>query len=267
MTYADLNRWADSLAAEIGPQGEAETVVGALGERRPATIAALIAIWKAGAAFLPLDPLQPPERLAGMIRQTGCNLAIGSEAAIELPGWSGRWISAGRTPPPNAPPCPATPDDPARLAYVAFTSGSTGTPKGVQVEHGTVGNYLAAVVALFPIGPDDRVLQFASLGFDVALEEILGPLWAGGQVVLADRDELLDPGRRAAVMTEARVTIAIVTPSALEGLDPDGMCYVVEIRSGPSYRTYMYQDPQYKNSPEAQHMTKIVNIFSEEFGV
>ena len=104
---------------------------------------------------------------------------------------------------------------PENVAYVIYTSGSTGRPKGVVVEHRQAVNFLLGMIETWDMGPADAVLQFASLSFDVSVMDMFVPLLAGGRVVLAPPETLHSPPRLAALMREAGVTFACLTPSVL----------------------------------------------------
>ena len=226
-TYAELDARANQIAARLARAGLGP---GALaGVCLPASLdrlAVLLAIFKAGGGYVPLDPGLPPARLGFMIADTGMALIITDAAArASLP-----------------PDCPAAvirldreqddreQDDrqatagldragvgPGSPAYVLYTSGSTGRPKGVVVEHASVTGFLHGMISQQQLGPADVTLQFASLGFDVSVLDTFAPLLSGGRVVLAPAAVLHSPPALAALMRARRVTFACLPP-AVAGL-------------------------------------------------
>ncbi|MEV7969497.1 amino acid adenylation domain-containing protein [Sphaerisporangium sp. NPDC088356] len=207
-TYAEL----DERARRLAPLLRGHEVVGVCLGRSPGTIVTLLAVWYAGAAYLPLDPEYPPERLAGLIRDAGVSLVVTDEADGVPSGTQGspfpsvstvttvKVDKAGRAVLPGtggaAWPYPeglADPDPgedsggegrPGAGAYVIYTSGSTGAPKGVVVEHAGLAERVRWMAADYGLGPGDRVVQFASLSFDTHAEEIYPALAAGATVVM-----------------------------------------------------------------------------------
>ena len=187
VTYAELNRRANRLAHHLrrlgaGPEG----VVGVCLERSAELVAALLAVLKAGAAYVPLDPAYPAERLETMVRDCGARLlvtrrGVGADlpagaAIVDLDADRAEIAAASEGDPGVA-------VDPAHLAYVIYTSGSTGTPKGVMVPHGALANHTASALRAYQIAAADRVLQFASPSFDASAEEIYPALAAGAALV------------------------------------------------------------------------------------
>jgi amino acid adenylation domain-containing protein len=184
LTYDLLNRRANRMAHSLIRSGAGPgSVIGICAERSVDTVAAVLGVLKAGAAYLPLDPAWPEERRNFMAQDAGALLVISSEW---LAG-AGHWGAESN---------PAAGAGPRDLAYVLYTSGSTGRPKGVMVEHGALVNHAFACGERFGLTQSDRVLQFASLGFDVAAEEIF-PTWAAGGCVVLSPDPAPLPSRLA----------------------------------------------------------------------
>lgn len=195
LTYRELNHAANRLAHYLQSIGVGnETLVGVCLDRSLDLAVALLAILKAGAAFMPLDPDYPRQRLALMIedarplliltqRQHAAELPNGLIPVLCLDTESVRSAIA-EFPPDLAPTSSATTDS---LAYVIYTSGSTGKPNGVEITQRAMVNHSHAVAGLYKLSPSDRVLQFASLSFDIAVEEIF-PSWLQGSAVIF-RDE------------------------------------------------------------------------------
>ncbi|HEY0736083.1 MAG TPA: amino acid adenylation domain-containing protein, partial [Herpetosiphonaceae bacterium] len=188
LTYAELERRANQLAQLLrAGDVRAESIVGVCIERSAEAVVALLAVLKTGAGYLPLDPEYPHERLNYMIQHASITALITRQALLpELPAFVGTIICVDR----DAAPIerqPATPPpveiQPQQLAYLIYTSGSTGRPKGVVVSQQALANHALAFVRRYALKPGDRVLQFASLSFDVSAEELFPTLIAGATVV------------------------------------------------------------------------------------
>jgi len=196
LRYGELDRLAGDLARRlrglgIGPEDRVAIGV----ERSPRMVVALLAVLRAGGAYVPLDPAHPVERLALILGDVGAAalLTDGRSAAMRqaaalagVPAIDLAEEGAPLTPVPRA---RAAVDsgqavDPDQLAYVIYTSGSTGSPKGVMIRHGGLARYVAAARRQLALSPADRVLQFASLGFDTSVEEIFPCLASGAALVL-----------------------------------------------------------------------------------
>ncbi|MDT5270153.1 MAG: hypothetical protein QOH49_2339, partial [Acidobacteriota bacterium] len=189
LSYRELNGRANRLAHYLRGAGVGrETPVALCVERSPEMIVGLLGILKAGGVYVPLDPAYPKDRLSFMIEDSGASLVLTQNRLVELlPADASRtfcldteWRQLAGESEEN-PPHLATPDN---LAYIIYTSGSTGRPKGVGIEHRSVVNYVEAAAVAFGIAPEDRVLQFASISFDAAAEEIYPCLTRGATLVL-----------------------------------------------------------------------------------
>ncbi|HSF39927.1 MAG TPA: amino acid adenylation domain-containing protein [Thermoanaerobaculia bacterium] len=192
LTYGELDGRANRLARHLQALGVGpERVVGLCVERSPEMIVALLAVLKAGGAYVPLDPAYPAERLAYVLEDAGAAVlvttekllaarpALGARAARTVLLDADAEAIAARSGEP-----PAVPVDPDHLAYLIYTSGSTGKPKGVMVRHGSLARYVAAFRDEHALTSRDRVLQFASIGFDTSAEEIYPCLASGAALAL-----------------------------------------------------------------------------------
>ncbi len=184
MTYGALDTAADILAGNLVASGvKPGDVIGICMARSVGFITAMLAIWKAGAAFVPMDPGYPSETLDIIAVDSGARLILTDDTAPQLDAQT-RGIADLETGPVVVRHVQGQGRRVDDLAYVIFTSGSTGRPKGVMVTHGSLGAHASAVIGHYELQPQDRVLQFAALSFDVALEEIVPTLVTGATLVL-----------------------------------------------------------------------------------
>jgi amino acid adenylation domain-containing protein/FkbM family methyltransferase len=246
LTYGELERRAGALAGRLRGAGAGpEQVVGLCLDRGVEMVAAMVAVWKAGAAYLPLDPGYPAGRLAFMLADSRAALLVsrrqmgvaGELAAWELPAAGVVWLDD----PVAEPAAPVVPADAGaragQLAYVIYTSGSTGQPKGVAVGHGSVVNLVSALGPVLGAGPGVRVLQFASFSFDASVLDVAAVLAAGGTLVVATGAQRAEPALLAGLIAGAGVTAASVVPSLLGVLDPAGVPGLSTVLSGAELLT------------------------------
>jgi len=230
MSYGDLNAEANRLAHHLITLGiRADDRVGVLLERSARAIVAVLAILKSGAAYLPLDPSHPRLRLMQTLDDAQPALILTNEKLREHTGDDVPVILVDRATLDDSPswnPCDedrALPLFPEHAAYVIYTSGSTGTPKGVVVTHAGIPPMAAVHIDRLGIGKGSRVLQYASLSFDVAAAEITMTLGAGATLVLLREDERVGAALHG-VLRSQQVTHVMLTPPVLETLgDPDDL--------------------------------------------
>lgn len=189
LTYGELNRRANQLAHYLRKQGVGpEAQVGICVERSFDMLVALLGVLKAGGAYVPLDPKYPRERIAFMIEDAQLALVITQRRLVpDIPDDDARLVAIDKDWETIAKESTENPDvDVAaeNLSLLLYTSGSTGNPKGVMIEHRSLAHYAAAAGVEYAIKPGDRVLQFASLSFDMSAEEIHTALTHGATLVL-----------------------------------------------------------------------------------
>lgn len=212
VSYAELERRANGLANYLTSQGVGQdSVVMVHLERSIDTIVGLLAIWKAGAVYLPVEPGAPDSRIATFVKETGCATVLAGDRDLSrfagLPV-SAVTVAAGAGFPTTAPKVRVSPADPA---YVIYTSGSTGTPKGVLVEHHSLSYLCGELVGRYGIEPADNVLQFASVSFDTSIEQITVTLLGGATLVLPDH--AWAPSELADRLRANEVTVMDLTPA------------------------------------------------------
>ncbi|MFB7658194.1 AMP-binding protein, partial [Streptomyces sp. NPDC056128] len=208
LTYGEVNARANRLAHYlIGRGAGPERTVALMLPRSPEMVVAILGVLKAGAAYLPVDPEYPAERIAYVLEDARPLLTLDS-----LPDLDGL--------PETDPRVRIHPDHPA---YTIYTSGSTGRPKGVIVTHKGIPNLVSSKIKGFEVSPGDRMLQFASPGFDAAVMEISVSLLAGATLVLAPTEKLHDAEALTELLARERVTHALIPPALLSALDPERM--------------------------------------------
>ena len=211
-SYAQLDEMSSVLAGQLAQQGVGDGTVVAVGlERSVHWIASLLALFKLGAAYLPIDPRYPAERIAAMLRTSQARGLLLSETQAEgfpaSPGVERWWVerlAAG----PRHPLAPLAPD-PQRVAYVLFTSGSTGEPKGVEVMQGNLSHSLLANREATGFGETDSMPTLGSQAFGASLLELLLPLTSGGAIKLIRAEDVADIDRLAALSTDVTVLHAV----------------------------------------------------------
>ncbi|MEV6815288.1 amino acid adenylation domain-containing protein [Micromonospora sp. NPDC051296] len=211
------NQWAHALLA-AGVQNE--DPVGVHLPRSPDAVAALLAVLKAGAAYLPLDPTYPQARLRAVLADAAAHCLITTGAlAAHLGGVPRLRVDAGvaewATQPRHDPGRTLTPE---HLAYLMYTSGSTGNPRGVLGTHGALLRRLSWMWTEHPYAVGERAGQRTPLGFIDSLTETLGPLLAGVPIEIVDSAEAADPDRLAAALSRHQVTRLVVVPTLLRPL-------------------------------------------------
>ncbi len=213
---ADANRLAHHLRAlGVGP----ETIVGLCVERTPEMLVGILGILRAGGAYLPLDPVNPQDRVAFMLADAGASVLVTQSALKDhLPQAGGAtivrldadWPTIERHP-ATAPPIAI---DPLHPAYVIYTSGSTGSPKGVMVAHRNVVRLFATTERYFNFNATDVWTLFHSFAFDFTVWEIWGALLYGGRLVIVPYEVSRSPLEFLSLLSRERVTILNQTPSA-----------------------------------------------------
>jgi amino acid adenylation domain-containing protein len=205
LTYAELDARADRLARTLAEQGIGpESVVAVVLDRGVELIVALLGVLKAGAAYLPIDPGYPAERVALLLEDAAPALVLDDPrtvAAWSVPDGGGRVDRALHG---------------GSAAYVIYTSGSTGRPKGVLVSQRSIVNRLVWMRDRYRMGPGDRILQKTPTVFDVSVWELFGPLIAGAALVLARPGGHRDPAYVADLIRAQRVSVLHFVPSMLD---------------------------------------------------
>ncbi|MFE0739562.1 AMP-binding protein, partial [Streptomyces sp. NPDC058855] len=218
LTYAELDARADRLARVLAARGAGpERLVALALPRSPELVVAVLAVLRTGAAYVPMDPAYPADRLAFMLADSAPVLLVTTgETAAVLPASPTPTpvpVLSLDEPLPEAPPVAARPTA-DQLAYVIYTSGSTGRPKGVAVPHRNVIRLFASTRHWFDFGPDDVWTLFHSYAFDFSVWELWGALLHGGTLVIVPFAVSREPEEFLRLLARERVTVLNQTPSA-----------------------------------------------------
>lgn len=223
ISYGQLDELSDRLAQHLLQRGaRLDAPVAVYLDRGPHLALAFLAILKAGAAYLPLAPSYPAERIAAIMETAQAELLI-SEGALAGTAPSAPhtlWIDQDNQWRSEARVASITPH-PAALAYIIFTSGSTGRPKGVELTQGGLHNLACWQSKQFGLGVNDRVLQFATLGFDASVWELTMALTSGAALYFAPQAALMPGGPLESTLCDARISAATLPPSVLALMTPD----------------------------------------------
>ncbi|TQM09336.1 non-ribosomal peptide synthetase [Pseudonocardia kunmingensis] len=221
-TYGELAARASAVAALLHARDvEPGELVAVLMDKGVEQVVGVLGVLLAGGAYLPIEPNQPAARRNTIVEDGGVRVALTQSWLVDAvhdgsPGLSLVAVDAlpaggGGTPEPVA-------TAPGDLAYVIYTSGSTGSPKGVMISHEAALNTVVDVTARFGVGPADRVLGLAALGFDLSVYDVFGTLAAGGTLVLPDPARRGDPSHWAELVAEHGVTVWNSVPGQLQML-------------------------------------------------
>jgi amino acid adenylation domain-containing protein len=218
LTYERLDRDTDALARWLRRSGvRTETIVAVACERSLEMVTALLGVLKAGAAYLPLDPDNPPARNEYVLTDSGTRLLLTlSKHRRQLPQPGGvTVVCLDELPLAQEIAEELSVGDPDQLAYLIYTSGSTGKPKGVLSQHGPVSNRIRWAMATFPLRQGDLLLQKTPVHFDISVWEVFWPLSVGATVVLARPDGHRDPEYLSRTIAERGITDVHFVPSGL----------------------------------------------------
>jgi amino acid adenylation domain-containing protein len=270
LSYFELNRRANQLAHFLIASGiSSDSLVALMLERSTDMLVSILAILKAGAAYLPLDLDSPGGRLSAMMSDASPALlithstvahyhstALGTLPMLELDLVSELLAKQPETDPESG-------ADVDSLAYVIYTSGSTGIPKGVAVSHRSIANRLLWMQQEFPLSAEDRVLQKTSYSFDASIWEIFVPLLNGAQIVLAKPGGQKDSGYLVEVMEKEGVTVLQMVPSMLGVLLAEKRLKercgkLRRVFSGGEALTWEMQERFYRNTGEN---VELVNLY------
>lgn len=230
MDYAELDRRSRRMAAGLLASGVSRgELVGIALPRSLDMLVAVLAVLRAGAAYVPLDPAFPEQRLSRMATHSGLDFIVAArDVALPESVYEGRMlrhVDALESMGDEAAALPdAGPDD---LAYVLYTSGSTGEPKGVRILHRNLVNFLCAMRESPGFGRDDILCAATTLSFDIAALELYLPLLCGGRVVIADDNEHRDPEALCRLIERSGCTVLQTTPSLIALLQEVGRAQVL----------------------------------------
>ncbi|MFF5173738.1 amino acid adenylation domain-containing protein [Micromonospora sp. NPDC000089] len=237
LTGAQVRDRARRIAAALADRGVgAADRVGILLPRGARLLPTVLGVWSTGAAYIPLDPIYPEQRIAMMLADAGAAAIVvdsGVAVAPALPPAAASIpvVDLAALPADLEQPDPVLDGPPSAPAVTIFTSGSTGRPKAVTVTQGGIAALLDAVVPMLALGPRDRFVAVSTFAFDIALVELLAPVLAGGRVAVADTDQVKDPARLRDLLIDSGATAMQATPAGWRMLvDADGIPETVTLR-------------------------------------
>lgn len=238
-SYEEIDRRANQLAHLLRAKGcGSGTFIGVVLEQTVEMVTTILAILKAGAAYVPIDVDFPQSRIEYVLRDSAPAVVVTiSSLLARLGDYQGSILVLDQEQeqetviayPTESPEITNTADD---VAYIIYTSGSTGEPKGALLHHRAVSNLIMAQADVYELHSESRVLQFGSVSFDISVMEIFGALLRGGTLVLAPTEELRDPAMLCDLLTREKITFVFVSPSMLSHLPIDAGPYLELISAG-----------------------------------
>jgi amino acid adenylation domain-containing protein/non-ribosomal peptide synthase protein (TIGR01720 family) len=228
ISYGQLNRLASEFARSLRLSGvQIESRVGVCMRRSPRLIVAMLSCWKAGAAFVPLDPALPSERLSYMLRDSGASVIISDESAVDLlktislpqlridveSRTADEVVTIGSERPPSR----------SNLAYLIYTSGSTGIPKAVAIEHRQLNNYVAAVGEELALAPGMNFAALSSVAADLGNTTLFPALCRAGCLYILGEDEARDSLAVADAVSRYGIDVVKITPTHFNALCDNGV--------------------------------------------
>ncbi|MGZ4135287.1 MAG: non-ribosomal peptide synthetase, partial [Tumebacillaceae bacterium] len=219
LTYAELDAKVNQLATRLREKGvQPNQIVGLMVDRSLEMVISLLAVLKAGGAFVPIDPTYPMERILYMLEDSDTQILLTQKRYLEQVSFAGEsiavdeesvWFGAQTAPLSLV----NTAQD---LAYVLYTSGSTGKPKGVMIGHRSLHNFVHAMAHLLPLQAGSSILALTTISFDIFMLETIGALCHGMRVVIANEEEQIDPALLQALIARHQVDILQATPSRIQ---------------------------------------------------
>jgi len=228
ISYREMGRRTDVVAANLRRFGVKRGVpVGIHLENSPNMVICIMAVFKTGGIYIPLDPYYPEERLRYVIEKTNIQFLVVDEARMNTKREFLKHIipinDLLAEPFDPEPVRPSEHNDPGDLAYIMFTSGSTGNPKGVMIRHDCLLNFLVWTKMELDLTPRDTILSTTSINFDISFIELFAPLISGARLVLEKRNELQAPEKVEAILNEMKVNTVQFVPSGLKALYDAGV--------------------------------------------
>ncbi|MCY8000847.1 non-ribosomal peptide synthetase [Bacillus haynesii] len=218
ISYRELNERANQIAWKLIGRGiQQEDVIAVMGRRSPDMLIGIYGILKAGAAYLPIDPDYPKERIHFLIEDSGAKILLAESNLAEASMFEGTILPLddGRENHREAAANPKLPVPPDALAYIIYTSGSTGRPKGVMVEHRSAVNFLYSLQTRYRLNDSDMILHKTSYSFDASIWELFWWPFAGASVYLLPQGGEKDPEIIIKALEEKQITAAHFVPSML----------------------------------------------------
>ncbi|MDO3410236.1 amino acid adenylation domain-containing protein [Saccharibacillus sp. CPCC 101409] len=241
LTYAELDERSDILASELRELGlGAGAIAGIMARPSAEMILAVLAVLKSGAAYLPIDPEYPEERILFMLEDSGAKQLLLTPGLAPPIGYAGEVVPVRGDREWDAAPGEAeVAGDPNAPAYVIYTSGSTGTPKGVVIEHRSLINLSQWHIDHFRVTPEDRTVKYAGFGFDASVWEIFPYLLSGASIRMIPEDLRLDPAGLNMHFNEKGITIAFLPTQLCEQfMEYDNYSLRVLLTGGDKLKTF-----------------------------